>query len=95
MLERIAKIKKVFGITNQDIADRAGMALSSVNQILQGYNGRPMSWEVVNAILTLCPTLSAEYLTRGIGPLTISPQLIDYRDIMSRLDHIENMLREK
>ena len=67
LLDRLTQAKRLYKLSAAKIAATAGMAVSTAqNQLFGRYK---LDIDIVNAVLSLCPDLSAEWLMRGEGQM--------------------------
>lgn len=83
LLQRIRQAKRYYGLTNGKIAETAGMTTATVTNQLQGKYKPDM--DVVIAVLSLCPKMSAEWLMRGNGSMERSDELKRIADAIDEL----------
>ena len=93
MLDRISKIKQVYGITNRDLSERTGMQHDTIGKQLKG--DRKLDVRILMVLADMCPSLSMDYLIRGVGPLQRTEQDDRYLFILHRLDELEQRMSEK
>lgn len=86
LLERVRKAKQMFKLSNENVANAAGMYRPTVCNQLQGrYN---LDIRVVLAVARLCPEVSAEWLLRGSGDILRR----DSPDILARIERLESLI---
>ena len=83
LLSRLRQAKRYYGLSNARIAEAAGMTVATVTNQLQGKYKPDI--DLVLGVLSLCPTLSAEWLMRGTGEMEGKSEVARLADAVARL----------
>ena len=86
MLKRIKYLQKARGITNEMLAEKSGVSVWSVQKQTAGIY--KLNINIILALLSLCPDVSADWLLLGRGDMT-NPSTTD---ITKRIESLEKKL---
>ena len=86
MLARIKYLQKARGITNEMLAEKSGVSVWSVQKQTAGIY--KLNINIILALLSLCPDVSADWLLLGRGDMT-NPSA---SDITKRIESLEKKL---
>lgn len=79
MIERIKQLIEIKndGLSESAFAEKMGMKQQTLNNYIRGINKLPLSF--ISSLLSTFPEISAEWLLRGDGPMSISDNLPVFR----------------
>lgn len=86
MLKRIKYLQKARSITNDMLAEKSGVSVWSVQKQTAGIY--KLNINIILALLSLCPDVSADWLLLGRGDMT-NPSTTD---ITKRIESLEQKL---